>query len=192
LNVKEIEFIDDASKFVKYLIKPQLKTLGPKYGAKLGKIRAFFADCNTAEIVSTVKKGETYKTNIDGDEFEFTLDDLLISSESMEGFVASSDNGLTVVMDTHITPELKAEGIEREIISKIQSMRKDAGFEVVNRINVGYETADDEIKHAFTQGKDLKSVILADEIKEGLIEGAYSKEIDVNGAKCVVSVEISK
>ena len=191
LNVKQVEFIDDASKFVKYIIKPQLKTLGPKYGAKLGKIRAFFENCNSAEIVSTVKKGEIYKTEIDGDAFEFSLDDLLISSESMEGFVAASDNGLTVVMDTHITPELKAEGIEREIISKIQSMRKDAGFEVVNRINVGFITGDEEIKAAFISGKDLKSVILADSVKEGLIEG-FTKEIDVNGAKCTVSIAVAK
>ena len=191
LNVKQVEFIDDASRFVKYIIKPQLKTLGPKYGAKLGKIRAFFEKCNAAEIVSTVKKGELYKTAIDGDEFEFALDDLLISSESMEGFIAASDNGLTVVMDTHITPELKAEGVEREIISKIQSMRKDAGFEVVNRINVGYKTDDEEIKAAFTGGKELKTVILADSVSEGLIDG-YTKEIDVNGAKCTVSIAVAK
>ena len=191
LNVKQVEFIDDASRFVKYIIKPQLKTLGPKYGAKLGKIRAFFEKCNAAEIVSTVKKGELYKTAIDGDEFEFALDDLLISSESMEGFIAASDNGLTVVMDTHITPELKAEGVEREIISKIQSMRKDAGFEVVNRINVGYKTDDEEIKAAFIGGKELKTVILADSVSEGLIDG-YTKEIDVNGAKCTVSIAVAK
>lgn len=191
LNVKQLEFIDDASRFVKYVIKPQLKTLGPKYGSKLGKIRAFFESCDAATIVSTVKKGEVYKTEIDGDAFEFSLDDLLISSESMEGFVAASDNGLTVVMDTHVTAELKAEGIEREIISKIQSMRKDAGFEVVNRINVGFTTEDDEIRAAFISGKELKAVILADSVKEGLIDG-YTKEIDVNGKKCTVSISVSK
>ena len=191
LNVKQLEFIDDASGFVKYVIKPQLKTLGPKYGAKLGKIRAFFERCDATAIVSTVKKGEIYKTEIDGEKFEFSLDDLLISSESMEGFVAASDNGLTVVMDTNVTPELKAEGIEREIISKIQSMRKDAGFEVINRINVGFVTEDEEIRTAFISGKDLKTVILADGIKEGLIEG-YVKEIDVNGKKCTVSIAVSK
>ncbi len=189
LNIKEVEYLRDTSKFVSYKIKPQLKTLGPKYGAKLGLVRKFFEVCDANEVVATVKRGEVYKTTFEGADFEFALDDLLISTESAEGFTAASDNGITVVLDTVVTPELKAEGIEREIISKIQSMRKDAGFEVVDRINVQYVTEDAEIKKAFECGKNIKAVVLADKITAGAGEG-FTKELDVNGA--AVTVTISK
>ncbi|MBQ8197243.1 MAG: isoleucine--tRNA ligase [Clostridia bacterium] len=189
LNVKEVEYLRDASKFVSYKIKPQLKTLGPKYGAKLGLIRKFFEVCNANEIVATVKAGETYKTTFEGADFEFTADDLLISTESAEGFTSASDNGITVVLDTVVTPELKAEGIEREIISKIQSMRKDAGFEVVDRINVTYVTDNAEIDAVIKNGKSIKTVVLADSITAGTSDG-FTKELDVNGA--LVTVTVSK
>ncbi len=185
LNVKEVEYLKDASRFVTYKIKPQLKTLGPKYGAKLNKVRKFFEECDANLVVQTVKSGKTFATTYEGDDFEFVLDDLLISTESATGFTASSDNGITVVMDTVVTDELKAEGIEREIISKIQSMRKEAGFEVVDRITVNYITEDKGIINAFENGKDLKSVVLADAITLGDSEG-FKKEIEVNGAICTV------
>ncbi len=187
LNVKEVEYLKDATKFVTYKIKPQLKTLGPKYGAKLGKVKKFLETCDANAVVTTVKNGEVYKTEFEGDSFEFTLDDLLIATESAQGFTAASDMGITVVMDTVVTDELKAEGVEREIISKIQSMRKDAGFEVVDRITVNYVTSDDSIKNAFVNGKDLKSVVLADSITEGKTEG-FSKELDVNGSTVTVII----
>ena len=185
LNVKTVEKIDDASQFVTYKIKPQLKTLGPKYGKLLGKVRAFLDSCNTAEVVSTVKAGKTYATEFDGETFEFTLDDLLISSESAVGFIAASDNGITVVLDTNLTEELKAEGVRREIISKIQSMRKDAGFEVTDKINVFYQTESDAIKAAF--GDELSSVVLAVSVVEGAGEG-FTKTLDINGETLTVTV----
>ncbi len=187
LNVKAVEYLRDASKFVTYKIKPQLKTLGPKYGALLGKIRKFFEVCDAAEVVATVKSGETYKTVFEGSELEFTLDDLLISTESAEGFIAASDMGITVVMDTTVTEELKAEGVERELISKIQSMRKEAEFEVVDRITVNYVTDDAGVKNALENGKDLKKVVLADAVSEGEVDG-FKKELDINGAKCIVII----
>ena len=187
LNVKEVEYLRDATKFVTYKIKPQLKTLGPKYGALLGKVRKFLDTCDANAVVTTVKSGETYKTEFEGATFEFTLDDLLISTESAEGFIASSDMGITVVMDTTVTEELKAEGIERELISKIQTMRKEAGFEVVDRITVNYITEDDGLKNAFVGGKDLNSVVLADSVAQGEVEG-FKKELDVNGATCTVII----
>ncbi len=189
LNVKELEYLTDATAFVNYKIKPQLKTLGPKYGAKLGKIRKLFEVCNANEIVAIVKAGKTYTTEFEGDEFSFTMDDLLISSESAEGFTAQSDNGLTVVLDTHITPELKAEGVERELISKIQSMRKDAGFEVTDRITVTFSTDDADIKNAFKNGDEIKSVVLADSVTEGTADG-FTKELEINGG--VVTVTVAK
>ena len=187
LNVKEVEYLKDATRFVTYKIKPQLKTLGPKYGAKLGKVRKFLDTCDANAVVTTVKSGKNYVTEFEGDTFEFALDDLLIATESAVGFTAASDNGITVVMDTVVTEELKAEGIERELISKIQSMRKEAGFEVVDRITVNYEAQDKGIINAFDNGKDLKSVVLADIITKGLVDG-FKKELDVNGAVCTVVV----
>ena len=187
LNVKEVEYLKDATRFVNYKIKPQLKTLGPKYGAKLGKVRQFLDTCDANAVVSTVKSGEVYKTEFNGDVFEFALDDLLISTESAVGFTSSSDNGITVVMDTNVTEELRAEGVERELVSKIQSMRKEAGFEVIDRIIVNYVTKDIEIKKAFTNGENIKSIVLADSIIEGEVDG-FKKELDVNGAVCTVVI----
>jgi isoleucyl-tRNA synthetase len=187
LNVKGVEYLRDASKFVTYKIKPQLKTLGPKYGANLGKIRKFFEVCDANALVTTVKSGKTFKTEFEGVDFEFTLDDLLISTESAEGFIAASDMGITVVMDTTVTEELKAEGIERELISKIQSMRKEAEFEVVDRITVNFITNDEGVKKALVDGKELKKVVLADAVTEGNAEG-FTKELDINGAACTVII----
>ena len=187
LNVKELEYMTEAADFVSYIVKPQLKTLGPKYGKLLGAIRNFFATCNTTELVKTVKSGEVYKTVLDGVEVEFSADDLLISSQSKEGYVAESDKGLTVVLDTTVTPELKTEGNIREIISKVQTMRKDAGFEVTDKINV-YFVANGEAKDAFTLGKDqISSVVLALSIVEGEANG-FTKEIDVNGEVAKVTI----
>ncbi len=187
LNVKEYEEIKDGGRFIKYQLKPQLKTLGPKYGSKLGLIRKLFDTADTNEIVACVKAGKTYKTTFEGEDFEFTFDDLLISSSSEEGYAAESDKGLTVVLDTVITEELKAEGIERELISKIQTMRKDAGFEVTDRIIVGYQ-ADGDVLKVFKSCKELQSVVLADSVAEGVFDG-FTKELDVNKEKCVVSIK---
>ncbi len=187
LNVKEIERISDAGSFVSYKLKPQLKTLGPKYGAKLGVLRKFLETCDAKELVETVRRGETYKTVFEGNEFELTENDLLIETVSKEGFVSASDYGVTVFMDTRVTPELLAEGIERELISKIQTMRKEAGFEVTDRITVNFVTEDEGVRNALLNGKDLKNVVLADSVTESAAEG-FSKELDVNGAKATVVI----
>ncbi len=187
LNVKALEYIEDASKFVSYKIKPQLKTLGPKYGAKLGKVKKFLETCNGAEVVSTVKSGKAYAVNFEGDDFEFTLDDLLISSESAEGFTSAGDKGITVVLDTNITEELKAEGVSREIISKIQLMRKEAGFEVTDRINVWFATDSEAIKNAFVNDKGIANIVLADSVIQGESQG-FDKELDINGEICKVII----
>ena len=187
LNVKSVEYLRDASNFVSYKIKPQLKTLGPKYGAKLGDIRKFFEVCNANEVVASVKDGGIYTTEFNGNTFEFSADDLQIFSESAEGFVSASDKGLTVVMDTTVTEELKNEGVVRELISKIQTMRKEAGFEVTDRIIVNFTTESDAIKNAFN-GNSIKNVVLADQVVEGKAQG-FTKELDINGEVCVVTVK---
>ena len=188
LNVKQFELLHDASRFVSYKIKPQLKTLGPKYGKKLNAIRAFLESCNAAEVVSTVKSGAVYKTTIDGEEVEFSLDDLLISSESAEGYVSASENGLTVVLDVHLTPELIAEGILRELVSKIQTMRKEAGFEVTDRIVLGYEAEGETLAVLKSKEAELKESVLAAKVVEGA-KGGYAKEFAINDDKVSLSVE---
>ena len=188
LNVKEIEVLTDAKGFISYKLKPQLKTLGPKYGAKLGLIRQFLETCDATKVVETVKSGSSYKVELGGQEIEFTIDDLLISSESKEGFVSASENGVTVVLDTTITKELLFEGIEREIVSKIQTMRKEAGFEVTDRIYVTY-VAEGDAKIVFAQkAESICDDVLAVSVLESQAKG-FTKEWDIVGNKVVIGVE---
>ena len=192
LNVKQVEILHDASRFVNYKLKPQLKTLGPKYGKKLGEIRAFLDNCGAEEasrIVSAVKAGGVYKANIGGVEIDFSLDDLLISSESAEGFVSASENGLTVVLDVHITEELLLEGVMRELVSKIQTMRKEAGFEVTDRITLGYTAEGNALKVLTEKTAELKNAVLAENVVNGDLDEAYKKEYDINGEKVALSVK---
>jgi isoleucyl-tRNA synthetase len=191
LNVKELELLKDAGTFISYKLKPQLKTLGPKYGAKLGLIRNFLETCNAFEVVETVKAGKVYTVNLGGADIEFTIDDLLISSESMEGYVSSSDKGVTVVLDTTITNELLLEGIEREIISKVQTMRKEAGFEVTDRINLYAVASKNALSVLEQKGEDIKNAVLASNIILGEVKG-YQKEWDIAGDKVSLGVEICK
>ena len=188
LNVKEFEVLTDATDFISYKIKPQLKTLGPKYGALLGKIRAYFETCDASEVVKTVRRGEVYKITFDDKVVELTEDDLLVSTESKEGYVSASENGNTVVLDVTLTPELVYEGIEREIISKIQNMRKEAGFVVTDRIAVTYQ-ADGEVLKTFETRKDgIKKAVLAETYENAEPQG-FVKELDVNGEKATVGVK---
>ncbi len=188
LNVKEVELLVDAEKFVSYKIKPQLKTLGPKYGAKLGLIRNYLETCNASKIVETVKKGETFKVELGGSEVEFTEADLLISSESMPGFVSANENGITVVLDSAITEELLLEGILREITSKIQTMRKEAGFEVTDRIKIYYTAEGNALKVMQTMASEILNGVLAVEIIEGNLTG-YVKEWDISADKVTLGVQ---
>ncbi len=189
LNVKEIEILTDAKGFISYKLKPQLKTLGPKYGAKLGLIRNFLETCDASKVVETVKSGSSYKVELGGQEIEFTIDDLLISSESKEGYVSASENGVTVVLDTTITKELLFEGIEREIVSKIQTMRKEAGFEVTDRINVYANASGDALTVLTENASSIANGVLA--VKVEITDGVkgYSKEWDVAGSKVIIGVE---
>ena len=189
LNVKELEVLTDAKGFISYKLKPQLKTLGPKYGAKLGLIRQFLETCDANSVVETVKSGVPYKVELGGQEIEFTVDDLLISSESKEGYVSASENGVTVVLDTTITKELLFEGIEREIVSKIQTMRKEAGFEVTDRINLYYQAEGDALTVLTEKGKDIGDDVLAVSVTQTAEVKGYSKEWDIVGAKVTLGVE---
>ncbi len=186
LNVKEVERAESAERFVKYSLKPQLKTLGPKYGKQLGAVKKFLETCDAAAVVKAVKDGGTYQTEYEGASFEFTAEDLLVSSESPEGFASQSENGLTVALDTALTPELIDEGNERELISKIQTMRKDAGFEVTDRIRL-YVSASENLRRLLEKG-NVSAAVLAEGVAFGE-GGGFTRELDINGETCVVSVE---
>ena len=187
LNIKEFEVLHDASAFVTYKLKPQLKTLGPKYGKALGAIRNFLDTCNAAEVVACVKGGGTYKTKLGDTEVEFTIDDLLISSEPSEGFVSESSDGLTVVLDVHVTEELLLEGAVRELVSRIQNMRKEAGFNVTDRIVLGYKAEGVAERVLKEKADEIKSDVLAEEITE--TPDGYVKDFDINGDKVVLGVK---
>ncbi len=188
LNVKEFEVLTDSTAFISYKLKPQLKTLGPKYGKVLGAIRNFFENCNADEIVKTVRSGKTYTVTLDGVDVELSEDDLLISTESREGFVSASENGNTVVLDVRLTPELIDEGYVREIVSKIQTMRKDAGFVVTDRIALYYVADGDIAKVMEKYGASIAKSVLAEKVVSGRTAG-YVKDWDINGLNVTLGVE---
>lgn len=184
LNVKEVDISADSAKYISYELKPQLKTLGPKYGALLGKIRALLAE-KSDEIAATVKSGKTYVAELDGKTVELAEEDLLISVKNKEGFSSESDGETTVVLDTELNDELIYEGAEREIVSKIQTMRKEAGFEVVDHISVAFK-AEGVAKSVFEKGT-YKADVLCD--ADGNDFDGYTKEWDINGDKVTISIK---
>lgn len=188
LNVKEIAFTEDADKFTEYKFKPQLRTLGPKYGKLVPKIASALKELDGNEAMEKFKNGQKIELSIDGNEIELAEDDVLVEVIQKEGFVSESERDITVVLDTNLTPELIEEGFVREIISKIQTMRKEAGFEVQDYINL-YYGENDKIAGIIQRNSDLISEeVLAEKITEGNSEG-YSKEWNINGEKVRLAVE---
>lgn len=188
INVKNVKLVSDSNEFITYELKPQLKTLGPKYGKHLGAIRQHLATCdNAAEIVARVRAGKLYCFEADGEKIELAEEDLLINPVNKPGYSVESDNGMTVVIDTVLTPQLIDEGIARELVSKLQTMRKEAGFEVVDHIEIGYE-ADGESARVLKNDASIRSDVLCDKLVEGLFDG-YTKEWDINGEKVKLVVK---
>ena len=185
LNVKKVsESISDRD-FITYELKPQLKTIGPKYGPLLGKIKAFLAEADGFEIVDAVENG-VYTTEIDGKTVEFAKDDLLVAVKDRPGFAAETEGDITVILNTDVTPELISEGLAREVVSKVQTMRKEAGFEVVDHIVIGLK-ASDEVKKAVQDNSFVKKVTLADAVSDEL--DGYVKEWDFGGETVALSVK---
>ncbi len=184
LNVKKLNLATNAEKYLGYRLKPQLKTLGPKYGKKLGVISKFLAECNAKEVVTAVRGGSY---TIPGEDIVLTQEDLQIFTESAQGFVASEDRGVTVALNTVLTDELIFEGIEREIVSKVQNMRKEAGFEVTDRIEIYYQ-AEGKAANVLAKGA-FKGDVLANSVTAGTTEGGFTKEQNVNGEKVVLTVK---
>ena len=188
LNVKEVEYTDDVRAFTSYSFKPQLKTLGPKYGKHLNAIRAALSTLDGNATMDELNTKGSFTINADGEDIVLEKDDVLIEMTQKEGFVASSDKGITVVMDTNLTPELIEEGFVREIVSKIQTMRKDAGFEVMDKITV-YVDGNDKLADLMVKNAEqIKSVVLANTIETGKTAG-FTKDWDINGEKVVLAVE---
>ena len=193
LNVKSVEFVDDATAFTTYLLKPQMRTLGKKYGKLLGKIGEYLKTADGNAVMAGFEKGENLCFEIDGTPIELEKDDVLSSLTQKPGFVAESDNTYTVVLDTNLTDELIAEGFVREVISKVQTMRKDAGFEVTDRISLTYKT-DDKLTAILDANKaDVMKSVLALSMNAGEPEeGAFVKEQNINGVSAVLSVKVVK
>ena len=187
LNVKEVEEISDASGYISYNFKPQLKTLGPKYGKRLGEIRTMLAELDGSKAKAELDaNGEIVLASPDGD-ITLTAEDLLIETKQTEGFESVADNNVIVALDTHLTEELIEEGFVREIISKLQTMRKDAGFEVMDHIDVFMADNAKVAEIVMKNAAEIKENVLADSISEGTEEG-YTKDWDINGEKVVFTV----
>lgn len=183
INVKTVEFIDNPEEYLNFELKPQLKTLGPKYGAKLSEIRNYLQNCNSAQVVKTLQNGGTVSVS---DEITLSLEDVLIYTKSKDSFCADSNYGITVVLDTKLTPQLITEGHMREIISKIQNLRKESGFEVEDFIDVVYQ-ADENLTKVIEETKqEICKVTLAKSFEKGTSNGA---EIDINGMKAKFSLK---
>ena len=188
LNVKEVRFVDDASSFISYRVKPQLKTLGPRYGKLLPKINQYLAGEGIGNaVVAAHNRGESYKFDIDGTEISLAAEDVLVSTEENAGFVTVTEHDLSVVLDTNLTPELIEEGFVREIVSKVQTMRKEAGFEVTDHIVLSHH-GNSLIESIFSKhGADIAADTLADSIKPGA--SGYVKDWEINGESVTLGVE---
>ena len=191
LNVKAVEFVDDASAFTTYNLKPQMRTLGKKYGKLLGKIGERLKTLDGNEVVATFERGETLKFELEGTPIELEKDDVLTSLTQKPGFEAQSEGDYTVVLDTNLTPELIDEGFLREVISKVQTMRKDADFEVTDRIALSYQTSE-RLSAVIEKGKeDLMRAVLALSVENRpAADGEIVREQNINGEKATLGIKV--
>ncbi len=188
LNVKKVEFRDDLSAFTSYTFKPQLKTVGPKYGKLLNGIRSHLTEMDGRKAMDELNETGSLSFDIDGTSVVLSKEDLLIDTAQMEGFVTEADNQVTVVLDTNLTEDLIREGFVREIISKIQTMRKEAGFEVMDKIIV-YSEGNDKIAELMdTFCDEIRTEVQATAICRGSVKG-YTKEWNINGETVTLGVE---
>ena len=188
LNVKSVEFVEDVRSFTTYSFKPQLKTVGPKYGKQLGNIRKALAEIDGNAAMDTLKAEGALKFEFGGEMVVLREEDLLIDMAQTDGYVSEGDNQFTVAIYTNLTPELVEEGFVRELVSKIQTMRKEAGFEVTDHICV-YQEGNERIAGLFEMHRDaIAKEVLADQIRTGETDG-YAKEWSINGEKTVLGVK---
>ncbi len=188
LNVKKVTFTEDVSSFTDYTFKPQLRTVGPKYGKFLGQIQKALSELNGNQAMAELKSKGSITLDSVNAEVVLCEEDLLITMTQQEGYVTEGDNEVTVVLDTNLSKELIEEGFVRELISKIQTMRKEAGFEVMDKIIVSYQ-AGEKIHAIFEKyGAQIQSEVLAQQIDSAVVKG-YEKEWNINGEKVAMGVE---
>jgi isoleucyl-tRNA synthetase len=187
LNVKELIFTNDAKHFTTYKFKPHLRTLGPRYGKLVPKIAQVLAGLDGNEAMDILDKGEKLTFEVDGTAIELAKDDVLIETAQKEGYVSETDRDVTVILDTNLTPELVEEGFVREIISKVQTMRKEAGFEVMDHIKLYYNGNEKIAEIMRNNMATICDEVLADSAEEGSAEG-YGKEWNINGEKVFMVV----
>ena len=185
LNVKAVSFTDDVEAFTTYTFKPQLGTLGKKYGKLVPAIGAYLKEVEGNSFMAQLKADGKVSFTVDGSEVVLEMDDVLVDTAEKDGFVSSGDNNLTVVLDTNLTPELVEEGFVREIVSKVQTMRKEADFNVIDRIRVYYD-GNARIAEILA-ANDIKGDVLAVEVVAGK-GGELSKEWNINGEKVTLGV----
>ncbi len=179
LNVEQAEQIDSTKGFISHTIKPQLKTLGPKYGKVLNAIRAYLAEADGDAVLADIEATGAHTVTLNGTEVSFGADDLLVSTGQKEGFISAADRGITVVLETTLTPELIQKGYAREFVSKVQNLRKSSGFEVMDRIAITYES-DDEFEQLLAPGlAGVAKELLADSIARA--ESVDAETFDING-----------
>ena len=187
LNVKEVKFANDVESFISYSFKPQLRTVGPKYGKLLNGIRTALAEINGTEAMNELRSTGLLTLDIDGNKAELSEEDLLIETAQTEGYVTEADGDISVVLDTNLTPELIEEGFVREIVSKVQTMRKEAGFEVMDKIHI-YAKDNDKILELMKNHKEeIMSEVLAEDMTLGTTDG-YVKEWNINKEPVVLGV----
>lgn len=191
LNVKTLEYVDGSSKFVSYNFKPQLRILGQKYGKRIGEIRNALADIDGSAAKNELDEKGSLTLNLQDGEIKLTEEELLIDTTNAPGFVSSTENGVTVVLDTNLTDDLIEEGIVREVVSKIQSMRKEADFNVTDHIVLGFADNDKIIEIVSKNQASIMKDVLAEKIIFGATSGIV-QEWDINGEKTKISVEVVK
>ena len=188
LNVKEAVFTQDVSELTTYSFKPQLKTLGRRFGKQINNVKEILAGLDGQKAMAEINEKGNLTITVDGNEEVLEKDDLLIEAAQMEGYISDTDHGITVVLDTNLTPELIEEGFVREVISKIQTMRKDAGFEVMDHICVSMQDNDKIADIVKKNEEQIKSEVLANETKyDGAV--GFTKEWNINGEKVMLGVE---
>ncbi|HJD42065.1 MAG TPA: isoleucine--tRNA ligase [Candidatus Mediterraneibacter quadrami] len=188
LNVKNVKFTEDVRDFTSYNFKPQLKTVGPKYGKMLGGIKAALDSVDGNAAMDELNADGSLKLDVNGQEITLFREDLLIETAQIEGYVSENDNGITVVLDTNLTPELLEEGFVREIISKVQTMRKEADFEVMDRIRVTYDGSGKAEEIFAKYAGEIAGEVLANEVVKAQPSG-YVKEWKINGEAVTMGVE---
>ena len=187
LNVKEVKFADDVESFISYSFKPQLRTVGPKYGKLLNGIRQALNDIDGTKAMNELRTNGVLVLDIDGNKVELTEEDLLIETAQTEGYVTETDGTTSVVLDTNLTPELIEEGFVREIISKVQTMRKEAGFEVMDKICI-YAKDNEKIEGIMkAHEEEIKGEVLAENIVFGETDG-YVKDWNINKEQVTLAV----